>query len=586
MDWPVQLTIRSLTVVAVAHNDADGLTATVERLHRAAVVTTEDFEILIFDDGSTDDTPNIARDLETRFSRVRLLRLDNRMGAGRCFVKACHEAASNFVVYVPADNTWPYRSYVELFGNIGKADIVVSYSSNLLSSMPPFRRLVSRTYTAMLNAIFRFDLHYYNGLAIYPITFLRATNLDAQGFGFQAEALIRALSAGYSFLEVALPIDDANAIKSRSVTPRNIADALAMMGRIGRQFYFTPASLRGPRVVQSPVEAGPSVDELDLEVKPLRSALLRPPQDLRVAITGASSGIGEALARALGGDGHSVFICARRGDRLVEISQQVPSVRAFSCDVTDEAQVSAFAAAIAAEVDSLDVLINCAGAFGEIGFTASTDSEAWWDTLRLNIFGPYLTIKHCLPLLENGRKARIVNLAGGGAFGPFPNYSAYACSKAALVRLTECLAVELQPRNIRVNAVSPGIVATDIHKATLAAGEERAGRVQYRRAQSIIAEGGPGLDGLIDCVRAMLSPGFDRLTGKTISSNFDPWQTAAFLTHIDDINASDLYTLRRLNMANLTEGYLRRTLSQAWAGFGSGSQRNAASSSSASIGDG
>jgi len=571
VDWPIQLTARSLTVVVVAHNDADGLSATVERLYRAVIVTTEAFEILILDDGSTDDTPAIARDLATRYSGVRLIRLDNWTGAGHCFVRGCHEATSNFVVYVPADNTWPYRSYVELFGNIGKADIVSSYSSNLLTSMPPLRRFISRIYTAILNMVFRFDLHYYNGLTIYPITFLRTTKLDALGFGFQAEALIRALSAGYSFLEVALPVDDANAIKSRSVTPRNIADALTMIGHVGIQFYSARASLRAPRVARNPVEMGLPFDDLDLDVRTPYSTVLKPPQGLRIAITGASSGVGEALARALGGDGHNVFICARREDRLAEIAHQVPSVHAFVCDVIDEAQVGAFTAAIAAVVDSLDVLINCAGAYGEIGLATSTDSEAWWRTLRLNLFGPYLTVKHCLPLLENGRKARIINLAGGGAFGPFPNYSAYACSKAALVRLTECLAVELQPRNIRVNAISPGVVATDIHKATLAAGEERAGRVQYRRAQTIMTEGGPGLDALIDCVRAMLSPGFDRLTGKTISSNFDPWQTEAFLTHIDDITASDLYTLRRLNMANLNEGYLRKTLSKAWAGFGSSS---------------
>lgn len=570
-DWPAQLTTRSLAVIVVAHDDANGLAATVERLYRAVVVTTEDFEILIFDDGSTDESAAVAHELATRFSGVRLIRLDSRMGAGHCFARGCREARSNFVVYVPADNTWPYRSYVELFGNIGKADIVASYSSNLLASMPPLRRLVSRTYTAMLNVVFRFGLHYYNGLTIYPITFLRSINLTAPGFGFQAEALIRSLSAGYSFLEVALPVDNATAVKSRSVTPRNIVDALIMMARLGAQFYFAPVSLKGRRLVRSPVNMGPPVDDLDLNARSSRAPALKPPTALRIAITGASSGIGEALARALGSDGHRVFICARREERLAAIAHQVPSVRAITCDITDEGQVADFVSAIASEVDGLDALINCAGGFGEIGPAISTDSAAWWDTIRLNVFGPYLTIKHCLPLLENGRKARIVNLGGGGAFSPFPNYSAYACSKAALVRLTECLAVEFQPRNIRVNGISPGVVATEIHKATLEAGEERAGRPHYRRTLSIMADGGPSLDGLIGCVRAMLSPSFDRLTGKTISSNFDPWQTDAFLAHIDDITASDLYTLRRLNVANLNEGYLRTTLSQAWADFGSSS---------------
>jgi NAD(P)-dependent dehydrogenase (short-subunit alcohol dehydrogenase family) len=569
-DWPANLTTRSLAVIVVAHNDAAGLAATIERLHRAVLVTTEDFEIAIFDDGSTDHTPAIARDLTERFSGVRMIRSDTRMGAGRCFARGCRETTANFVVYVPADNTWPHRSYVELFGNIGKADIIASYSSNLHLSMPPQRRLVSWAYTTMLNAVFRFGLHYYNGLTIYPASFLRVVVLGASGFGFQAEALIRAVSAGYSFLEVALPIDDASAVKSRSVTLRNIADAVGMMMRLASQFYLAPASLKVRRIRQNPVKMGPTVDELGLRARPSRTPMAQsPPEDLRIAITGASSGIGEALARALGGAGYRLFICARREEKLAEIARQVPTVHAIACDVTDEAQVTAFVSAIAAQAGGLDVLINCAGAFGEIGPLASTDSLLWWETMRLNLFGSYLMIKHCLPLLEQGRKARIINLAGGGAFSPFPNYSAYACSKAALVRLTECLAVELQPRNIRVNAIAPGIVATDIHRATLAAGEERAGRLQYRRTLSIMNDGGPSAEELIECVRAMLSPSFNLLTGKTISSNFDPWQTDSFLAHIDDIASSDLYTLRRLNVANLNEGYLRKTLAQAWADFGS-----------------
>ena len=568
-DLPAQVAARSLAVIVVAHDDAVGLAATIERLYRALTVTIEDFEIVILDDASTDATPAVARDLASRFANVRSIRIDKRIGAGTCFTRGCRETSANFVVYVPADNTWPYRSYVELFGNIGSAEIIVSYSTNLLTTASPLRRFISRAYTALLNTIFRFGLHYYNGLTIYPAAFLRSVTLNASGLGFQAEALIRSLSRGYSFLQVALPIDDPHAIKSHALTASNIFDALRMITRLGFQFYFAGSSLKGQRMMQGPAKFGPTVEELGMPSSLPYAPQLKPAKGLRIAITGASSGIGEQLARTLSSEGHRIFLCARRADKLAAIAGELPSARAIACDVTDESQVAAFAASIAAETDGLDALINCAGAFGEIGPFASTDSEAWWDTMRLNVFGSYLVTKHCLPLLENGRKARIINISGGGAFSPFPNYSAYACSKAALVRMTECLAVELQPRNIRVNAVSPGFVATNIHKATLAAGEGRAGRLQYRRTMSIMADGGPTLDALIGCLRAMLSPSLDRLTGKTISSNFDPWQTEAFLTHIDDITASELFTLRRMNLANLNEGQLRKTLMEAWADFGS-----------------
>ena len=571
---PGQPITRSLAVILVAQNDEAGLTATVERLNRALVVTVEDFEILVFDDGSTDNTPTICRELTERFSNLRLIRFEARMGAGHCFKVGISEAKSNFLIYVPADNTWPYRSYIELFGNIGKADIITSYSNNLFAAMSPMRRFASRFYNFMLNSVFRFDVKYYNGLSIFPANFMRSTNFTSSGFGFQAEALLRGLHAGYSFVEIPLPIDRFNVVRSRAVTPRNTLDAITMVGQLWKEFFFLRKSGRARRPALQLVEGNTAVDELGLGGEPARisqsySDIISRPRNLRIIITGASSGIGEALARKFADDGHHVYICARRDGKLKQIAESRPHVHARPCDVTNEADVRSFVASVAEESSAVDALINCAGAFGEIGPMSATNSDDWWNTIRVNLFGSYLMIKHCLPLLERGQSPRIINMAGGGAFSPFPNYSAYACSKSALVRLTECLAVELQPKNIRVNAVSPGVLATDIHTATLAAGEERAGRLQYRRTLAMMADGGPSIDSLIGCVSAMLSPSFDRLTGKTVSSNFDPWQTKAFLTELDDITSSDLYTLRRVNLSNLNDGYLRKKLAHAWANFGS-----------------
>ncbi len=573
-DGPPPLRSRSLSVIVVAHDNGASLAATIERLQRALVVTTEEAEIIVFDDGSTDGTAAVAADAARQHDTVRIIRSDTQMGAGHCFTAGIREAKGNFIVYVPADNTWPYRSYVELFGNIGKAEVITSYANNMFANMPRARRWASQFYTFLLDTVFGFNLHYYNGLTVYPASFLKSIRLESPGFGFQAEALIRAISAGYSFIETALPVDQNTTVTARPLTPRNIFDALAMIVRVGVKAYVSGSPARQRRAAAESVQRSQAIDELGLSLEPSTrpgagQAVGDVPNGLRVAITGASSGIGAALARMFGQD-HKVFICARRTDRLNELASHMPSIRAMTCDVTDEIQVAKFAALIESEAGGLDVLINCAGTFGEIGPLAVTDSVEWWDTVRVNLLGAYLTIKHCLPLLERGRKARIINMAGGGAFSPFPNYSAYACSKSALVRLTECLAAELQPMGIRVNAVSPGIVATDIHRATLAAGEVRAGRLQYRRTLAVLADGGPPLDNLVNCVRAMLTPSFDRLTGKTISSNFDPWQTGDFLAHIDDITMSDLYTMRRIDLANLTDGYLRKTLSEAWANFGSG----------------
>ena len=266
---------------------------------------------------------------------------------------------------------------------------------------------------------------------------------------------------------------------------------------------------------------------------------------LHVIISGASSGIGLALARDLAACGHRLYVCARRAEALEELAAEHPSIAVRPCDVSDESQVVQFMDWVKRQTTYADALVNCAGILAPIGEIARTDSEEWWHTLRVNLFGPYLLIKHALPLLEGSSAPRIINFAGGGAFNPFPNYSAYACSKAAVVRLTECLAEELAGRGICVNALAPGFVATPIHLATLEAGPERARQEQYDVTVKGL-ESRLSAQTAIECVRFLLSDSAAGLTGKTLSANFDPWREPYFSSQIAEINRSDLLTLRRV----------------------------------------
>jgi NAD(P)-dependent dehydrogenase (short-subunit alcohol dehydrogenase family) len=548
---------RSLTVVIVAHDDEATLDHTVDRVARALAITVEDFRIVIFDDGSRDGTGECARHWQRTLPRVEVRTNSEQCGLGHCLSQAVAEAKTAFIAYVPGDNSWPHRSLLELFGNLGKADVVTSYSTNLWSVMPPWQRVASRAYTLTWNLLFRRQLHYYNGLTIYPVERLRTLAIGTRGFGFQAEALVKAIADGSSFIELALPVDSRTVLAVRPFTARNVANAMATTVRVFAQ-------LRLSSRWRASAHGGPTSTRAN---EHRSDGLRNSEQPLRIVVTGASSGIGAAMAAALAEDHHRLFVCARRADRLEAMRRRFPSLTGVACDVSDERQVREFVAAVAAAVDGVDVLINCAGSLGEIGPVADTDSEAWWRTFEVNLFGTYLVIKHFLPLLRRGRRARIINVAGGGAFNGFPNYSAYACSKTALVRLTECLAIELQEHGIRVNAMAPGIVATELHRATIEAGEERAGRLQYRRAMALYEDGGRSVETLLQCLKTMLSPAMDDLTGKTISSNFDPWQTEAFRDHVASITRSDLYALRRVNVVNMPDGYLKRALSRAWVDF-------------------
>lgn len=282
--------------------------------------------------------------------------------------------------------------------------------------------------------------------------------------------------------------------------------------------------------------------------------------NLTIVIAGASSGIGAALTRALSDDGHSLYICARREEKLAAVANEAVAARWHRCDVSQEQQVAKFATWVRQQTPHVDVLINCAGAQGAVGPTWEVDSSEWKKVLEVNLFGTFLLSKHIIPLMTGPNPRRIINFSGGGAFNPFPNFSAYAVSKAGVVRLTETLAAELAPLRIAVNAVAPGFVNTEIHDATLAAGSEKAGTDYYEETLRKLKGDAVPIEVPVACVRFLISERASGLTGKTLSASFDPWSSPDFQERIFEINQSDLYTMRRINLVNIKEPSLRNSL--------------------------
>jgi NAD(P)-dependent dehydrogenase (short-subunit alcohol dehydrogenase family) len=575
-ETPISGWQRSLSVFVPVLNEVDNLEPTVGRLVEALTVSVEDFEILIVDDGSTDGTRAIADRLSAANPTIKVLHHARNMGLGYCYTRAYKEATKEYFVYIPGDNTWPYRSFLELFGNMGRADFITSFAINP-EARPGARRFVSTLYTKLLNLLFGRHLNYYNGLTIYPVSFLRRDPATTFGFGFQAEVMLKALTLGLSYIEVGLPIDERAAGVSKAVNLRNI---LSVAYTVLRTFFqlriagrwraddWSPDVSSPPGAMMAMEEVGFDQDELGTA-----SAAVASPPDQVVVIVGASSGIGAALATDLATAGYRVFACSRSLERLQSAFAGNAKIRFAVCDVADERSVAEFVEFVRAETPRVDALINCAGGFGAIGPIDRVHSDEWLATIRDNLFGTFLSTKHFLPLLEQATAPRIINMSGGGAFSPFPNFSAYACAKAAVVRLTETLAVELAPRGISVNAVAPGIVPTRAHEATMAAGIELAGPVQYHRTNLLLRDAREPayvarMHTVRRCVRALLSSPYRGLTGKTISANFDPWASQAFLKQLPGITRSELYTMRRTNLVNLPEGLLRTSLTKIWAKHG------------------
>ena len=185
-------------------------------------------------------------------------------------------------------------------------------------------------------------------------------------------------------------------------------------------------------------------------------------------VTGASSGIGRACARALAAEGARVGLAGRRRDRLDETAADVrraggePLV--MEGDVRDEAVCARWAAECERAFGGLDGLVNAAGVLGN-GAVDGTEPAEWDRIMDSNVRSLYLMTRAASPLLKL-RKGSVVNLSSVAGTRPYAGIAAYCVSKAAVDMLTRCAALDLAPAGVRVNAVNPGVVVTELHTVT------------------------------------------------------------------------------------------------------------------------
>jgi len=270
----------------------------------------------------------------------------------------------------------------------------------------------------------------------------------------------------------------------------------------------------------------------------------------RVAIvTGAGRGIGRAIALAFAREGARLFLAARTGSELAETAAGCREAGGTALpvvtDISKWEQVQRLVATAIKDAGQVDVLVNSAGVYGPIGPTAEVDPVAWARAMEINLFGPFYLCRAIMPHFIERRQGKIILLGGGGATSPLPNFSSYAASKAAVVRLADTLAEELEDFNVQVNAIAPGLVDTRLQDDVLAAGS-RAGALFDKIRQA--RESGAGAVSpkvAAGLVVFLASPASGGLTGKLIAAPYDPWREWA--GKADELNATPLYTIRRLD---------------------------------------
>jgi len=181
---------------------------------------------------------------------------------------------------------------------------------------------------------------------------------------------------------------------------------------------------------------------------------------MRVLVTGASRGIGRSAAIEFSKRGHEVLICARSEDALKQVAKEAKA-QALVCDLSQESQINE----LYNHCGPLDVVINNAAMIKPKPFIKMTSAD-WDETLNLNLRSIFLSCKAAFDNMK-GRGGSILNMSSLGGLQntqKFLGFSSYSVSKAAVIALTECLAVEGRPLGIRVNALAPGAVDTQMLK--------------------------------------------------------------------------------------------------------------------------
>jgi NAD(P)-dependent dehydrogenase (short-subunit alcohol dehydrogenase family) len=271
-------------------------------------------------------------------------------------------------------------------------------------------------------------------------------------------------------------------------------------------------------------------------------------------VTGGGRGLGRITAETLAAAGAAVGVIARSAGELEEtvrlIAEQGGVAAAAVADVSKETEITRAIDAIRNTLGPIDVLVNNAGVNGPIAAFAEVDADEWWQAMEINLGGAVRCVRRVLPEMLARRRGRIINVTSVAGTYRWPTVSAYAVSKAALVKFTENLAAEVQGQGVAVFSFHPGLLPIGLAQAGLTAGPAPAGSAlalvqEWARRQLAAGRFSEPKDAA-DYIAALASGRADALSGRHLTVHDE---LEILLARLADIRRLDLHTLRLRELA-------------------------------------
>lgn len=219
----------TFSIVVPAFNEEKHLEETLQSLRGILDDRFSSYEVIIVNDGSSDATAQVAERLTRTYPFIRVLHHPHNLGLGSALRSGYRAASKEYVMWFTADNGMVAESVSEMFRLIGKADIVVPYMTNP-ECRPWQRRLISKTYTFLINFLFGLSVRYFNGGAIYRTEDVKDLSSSTEGFAFMAETLVRLIKQGRSYIEFSQLQRDRLHGRTKAFRLKNVVNVLKTIG--------------------------------------------------------------------------------------------------------------------------------------------------------------------------------------------------------------------------------------------------------------------------------------------------------------------------------------------------------------------